>query len=308
MGMSSRRGAIVLLRLAGVILTVILAGSDCAANTVPNLGAAADFGLLGLNNAHYAIQSAAIAGNIGIGQGGTATNNSGSIAGTAIEYSSGQITNTGSISGGISINPTEMTNANAGALSAYNTAVGDTATQSFGAITSSRTITGNGGLNVVDIASVNLNNRAITLSGTSSDIFVLRIAGNFTMAGSAGIVLGANVSASRVLIVFTGTGTTINIGINATRSINGTLLAPSASTNWQIASGNFDGEIITGTPASGGGVYINLNNVNLTVNPFRPVPEPSSIVLAGVGSAGLVSLAWSKRKRWRNAVEGLARE
>lgn len=294
--MRLRMGPVDLFRVAVFVAAAIVGGSTCAANTIPNLGAAADFGLLGLNNADYSIQNSLIVGDIGVGQGGTASNSSGAVFGDAIQYSSGQITNGGFISGSITVDSAEMTAANSGAISAYSTAVANTATQSFGPINSSTMINGNGGLNVVNISSVNLNNGTITLNGTSSDIFVLRVSGNFKLSGNSGINLGTNVSASQVLIVFTGTGTTINIATGNNTTINGTLLAPSASTNWQITGGVFNGEIITGTPDSRGRTPLDLSNVFLSAAPFRPVPEPSSVILAGVGTVCLASLMRRQRQ------------
>jgi len=124
------------------------------------------------------------------------------------------------------------------------------------------------------------------------------------MSGSASILLGPNVSASSVLIVFTGSGRqrfrvvrsdrlyrigpSINTGVNNSSTINGTLLAPSASTSWHVTAGTFNGEIITGTPASGGGgTPLSLSNVTLNAKGFRPIPEPSSFILAGVATMGL---------------------
>lgn len=281
-----------------VAVAAVFSAPPCAAATIPNLGAAANFGVLGLNNAHYTIQaSTTINGNIGIASGGSVEVHAGTVKGVAFEAASGQITNTGTITGGISIDPTQMSAANSGANSAFSTAVAATTTQTFGAITSSTTITGNGGFNVVNISSVNLTAGAITLNGTANDVFVLRISGNLTMSGASSILLGANVKPENVLIVFTGTGQTINIGVGGTSQINGTLLAPSPSTNWQLASGLFNGEIITGTPASGGGVFPNFNNITLNAHGFRPIPEPSSIVLAGIATLGLVGFTRRVRSR-----------
>src|SRR5262249_13102321 len=111
--------------------------SPCAADTIPDLGAAADFAVLGLNNSAFTITgSGSVTGDIAIAQGGEASV-AGNVTGSAIQSSSGQITGSGTITGGISVNPSLMSAANSGALSAYNTAVADTATQTFGAINTS---------------------------------------------------------------------------------------------------------------------------------------------------------------------------
>lgn len=297
-------------RCLAAIRVLVLAASasmcaslPCVADVIPDLGAAGNFGVLGLNNASYNITAATtILGNIGIAQGGSVSN-AGSVAGTAIENSVGQVTNSGTITGGITISSSLMTSANSGANSAFSAAVANTATQTFGAITTSTTIMGNGGLNTVNIASVNLNGGNITLNGTASDVFVLRVAGNFKLNGNSGILLGTGVSASQVLIVFTGTGTSITISETGGATVNGTLLAPSASTSWAITSGTFVGEIITGTPASGGGTRLNLSNINLTARPFKPIPEPGALVLGGIASVGLVGLIRRNRKSQGRTVD-----
>jgi hypothetical protein len=271
-------------------------GPKCAANTIPDLGAAADFGVLGLSNASYAIQGSIVVGDVGIAAGGAASN-SGAVFGNATESSSGQFTNSGYLSGSISVDPTTMASANSAARTAASVAAGDTPTQALGAVNSSTTVTGNGGLNVIRITSLNLNNASLTLNGTASDIFVIQVSGNFTMTGSGRIVLGTNVSASQVLIVFTSnnTGVTIGPSNNNNPTINGTLLSASTSTNWNITGGIFNGEIITATTPSHAGT-LNLSGAILSATPFRPIPEPSSVVLAGIASLWLASLARWKRK------------
>ena len=49
------------------------------------------------------------------------------------------------------------------------------ATQTFGQINGSQSITGNGGLNVIDVSS--LSNPTLTLNGNSSDLFVFNVSG-----------------------------------------------------------------------------------------------------------------------------------
>jgi hypothetical protein len=288
----------VLLFSAGVLAT-----STCAANTVPDLGSASNFALLGLNNANYTIQSAStVNGTIGIASGGTVTIQNGTVKGSAIQASAGQITNNGgSITGGIVTSSSTMSAANTGAMNAFSTATSpsNVPNQTFSTISlsnSSTTINGNGGLNYIDIGTLNLSNSSLTLHGTASDVFVLRVSGNFTMSGSSSLLLSSGVTAEHVLIVFTGSGQTINIGIGS-NTVNGTLLAPTANTNWQLASGTFNGEIITGTPASGVGTYINLNNVTINQHGFHAVPEPSSVALAAIASVGLITAARRKGKR-----------
>jgi hypothetical protein len=90
------------------------------------------------------------------------------------------------------------------ASTSSSTAVALPATQTYGAITGTQTITGNGGLDVIDIAS--LHNPDLTISGDSSDLFVFNVAGLFQTNQTNQPIILNGISASQILWNLTGTG------------------------------------------------------------------------------------------------------
>src|SRR5947209_9755691 len=96
-----------------------------------------------------------------------------------------------------------------------------TPTQTFGAITSGMTISKNAvGNYVFDIASINLNQSALTLSAPAGSTFVLNISGNITLNGGSqgnGLLLAGGLKSSDVFINLTraNSNLTTNGGGNA---------------------------------------------------------------------------------------------
>jgi hypothetical protein len=76
------------------------------------------------------------------------------------------------------------------------------ATQTFTTINNTTTITGNGGLNVIDVA--NIQNAKLTLSGTANDFFVFNVSN--AISTNQPMTL-SGVSPSQILFNLTGTGT-----------------------------------------------------------------------------------------------------
>lgn len=177
------------------------------------------------------------------------------------------------------------------ALNSFNNNTALTATQSFASgITSGTTITGNGGLNVISVTgNINLGNgENLTLSGTSSDIFVINVSGTLTLTGNAKLLI-SGVPVENVIYNFTGSSGTINTGVGDV--LNGVFLAPNYS---MTLDGIWNGEIISGKT-------IQLLS-GVTVNGPSPVPEPATLLLLGTGLAAVG--AWSRKElSRRQAVE-----
>ena len=133
----------------------------------------------------------------------------------------------------------------AAAQAAVNTASASYAamspTQTFGDITSTMTITGNGGVNVISVRSVDLNSRVLTLSGNANNTFIINVANGFQLADSK-ILLSGGVLASRVIFNFPTIGSTIDM-YKATNVINGTFLAPYRAVIYHNPA-TFNGQII----------------------------------------------------------------
>ena len=127
------------------------------------------------------------------------------ITGNVYEYASGQYSGPGKLGGSVIINSTLLAQNDTDALNASTTAQGLTATQTFGNISSTTTVTGNGGLNVIDInGSINLNNASLILSGSASDVFIVNVTGSASFGGTGGLSLAGGVTPNHVLYNFTG--------------------------------------------------------------------------------------------------------
>jgi hypothetical protein len=104
---------------------------------------------------------------------------------------------------------------------------------------------------VISVGSVNLSSaQVVTLKGGPNTSFVINITGGFTMGGSAKIMGGANINASRIFINIIGSGSDVTSHIN--NFIEGSVMAPSRKVNLH----NVTGQVIAGgaslTAMSGG--------------------------------------------------------
>ena len=120
-------------------------------------------------------------------------------------------------------------------------------TRTISSITGSMTLTGNGGLNVINVGSITLVKKVLTLKGGPNDIFIINVAGNFSM-GSSQVVLAGGVTVGHVLWNFPGTGTSVKVYKDIT-SVSGTFLAPFRDYVQDVAT-------LYGSVVSGGNVSI----------------------------------------------------
>src|SRR5207249_2444454 len=90
-------------------------------------------------------------------------------------------------------------------------------TKTISSITKSTTITGNGGVNVINVGSIVLVKQVLTLKGGPNDYFILNVPGDYSL-GSSQVVLTGGVTGNHVLWNFPGTGTTVNIYKDVTTS------------------------------------------------------------------------------------------
>ena len=98
-------------------------------------------------------------------------------------------------------------------------------------------MTGNGGLNVIDING-DINNSLI-LKGTANDIFIVNVKGSVDLQGKETLGLAGGVTADHVLYNFIGPDGSVITGKN--NVIDGTLLGP---TYGFFLRGDVDGAII----------------------------------------------------------------
>jgi hypothetical protein len=154
------------------------------------------------------------------------------------------------------------------------------------------TITGNGGLNVVDFST--LQNPLLTIVGNSSDFFVFNVSGSL----NTNEVMTLNgVTASQILWNFTGTSGNVFQTSGGDLSY-GTFLATNGG-NFQFSNLNLTGQLIN----TAGDVQF-VSGSSMSGQPATPpsVPEPSSTALLASGSLALIGLIrWSRSKQNESA-------
>jgi hypothetical protein len=266
--------------------------SQCQAGVIPDLGTAANYGVLGLENTSINNSLVTINGNEGVSQGGSLVNMAPStITGNVYEFATGQYSGPGHLGGSVITNPSLLTQNDTDALNASTAAAALAPTQTLSGVGSPTVVNGNGGLNVIDVNG-NITN-SLTLNGTSSDFFVVNVTGNVALGGSSVLGLSGGVTAANVLYNFIGSDT---VATHVGNTLNGTLLGPNTSFN---LDGTFNGEII------GGGKSISLlsgavvNFIPFT-QPTPPVPEIDPGSAAGALTllcGGTLVLADRRRRR-----------
>jgi PEP-CTERM motif len=221
------------------------------------------------------VNSGPITGNVLLGDGNTSGSSGGG---------NGQVTGhvdvsppaSGDFLAHIQIAPTINTVDSSVGVMAFNDAValsnaasGLSPTQTFGAVTGALTINGNGGLNVIDIAS--LSNPDITINGGSSDNFVFNVSGNF----QTNHVMTLNgVTASQILWNMTGTSGNI-FETSGGDVLFGTFLATNGG-DFQFSNLDLTGQLIN-----------TAGHMQIVSGSQVTIPEPNTYGLIGIGAMAL---------------------
>jgi hypothetical protein len=114
-------------------------------------------------------------------------------------------------------------------------------TQVFKKLTSSVTITGNGGTNVISVKALDYHGQTLTLVGGANDVFIFDVTGGFDFAHSQ-VTLSGGVTATHVLFDFPTAGPAIELNAH-NNVLVGTFLAPYRDLNYE-GSGVFTGGVI----------------------------------------------------------------
>jgi hypothetical protein len=200
-------------------------------------------------------------GNVAVASGSATINNPFSIGGKlylgpGVSYSS-NVTPGGGVVTGSSV-ATDAASAASKAASEFSAMK---ATQTVGTLGNNSTITGTSGLNVIDASGVNVTNGTVTLSGSSSSVFVINVSGDFNVS-NGGVTLSGGVSESNVVWNISG-NLTITGGGPAT--FYGFALDPGGQVT--VHDDTWYGEVIGGTIT---------DTIGFTVVPPPPPPPPST--------------------------------
>ncbi len=282
------------------LFVIILVARPAAAQLAPadlsglDLGPAANYALVDLGNTTLGWNSGPIAGSVLLGLGLTANlsggNNGGLTNGGILYYD-----NTATINGELQNPPTRVlvptTTTEAVLTAAQNVSTYASSlspTQTFSNITTTTTITGNGGLNVIDVT--NIQNAKLTLSGNANDYFVFNLT-NQIMENQP-MSLSGGVLASHILFNLTGTGTVAVFQTSGGDVSFGTYLATHGGT-FQFSNLKLTGALIN---TAGNVQFVSGSQIG-DFEPFE-VPEPATFSLLGIG---LVAFGIFRKRRLQAA-------
>lgn len=272
--------------IALVALTILSATASSFATPLPEGSVLPNYAVVSTGpTASIKVNSGPITGNVLLGNGTTSSSSGGG---------NGQVTGRVDVSPvvfgdnllHIQIPPTIVSVPSSVGVTAFNDAVtlSNTAsalapTQTFGNVTGALTINGNGGLNVIDITS--LQNPDLTINGGSNDNFVFNISGNFQ---TNHVMVLNGVTASQILFNMTGTSGNI-FQTSGGDALFGTFLATRGG-DFQFSNLNLLGQLIN-----------TAGHMEIVSGSQVTIPEPNTFGLITIGAIGL---AWA-RKRWNRA-------
>jgi hypothetical protein len=254
-----------------------------AAAGLVTLGTAGNYAVLGLAKTKINNSLVTVYGNEGVSSGGSLSNAAPSeITGNVYQYASGEYSGPGKLDGALLTNATLLNQNDADALAASTAAAHLKATQTFGSISSATTITGNGGLNVINInGNITLgSSNSLILQGSASDVFIVNVTGTLSINGSAQLTLAGGVTSNHILYNFTASSGSISSQVG--NVWYGTILAPNLSYS---LDGVYYGELIAGGSSisllSGVKIYAStkLSNTATVTAAYAPAQQSTAQII-----------------------------
>jgi len=247
----------------GLFIPVPIPAGSCAIPaayaTGLNLGTDASYIFIDTGNTKLGWNAYQLNGNVLFGQGLTVQlsggNNGGLGAGFKV-YDDSTTNISGSLQNPLTFAsvPTSQTAAAAAtAKSVSNYANGLAATQAFNSINNNMTINGDGGLNVIDVGSI--QNANLTIHGSASDYFIFNVSNGIQT--NQVITLTGGVTASNILWNLTGSGNVLQT--SGGNVLVGTFLATNGG-QFQFSELQLTGALIN----TGGNVQLVSGNHTLT--------------------------------------------
>ena len=239
-----------------------------------DLGTDASYIFIDTGSTHLGWNAYQLDGNVLFGQGLTVQlsggNNGGLGAGDSV-FADSTTNITGSLQNPITIVKVATSQTAAAAATAHsvsNFAKGLTATQTFGNISNTLTINGNGGLNVISVG--NIQNATLTINGSANDFFVFNVSGQINTNHVMSLTGG--VPASHILWNLTGTGTVLQT--SGGNVLVGTFLATNGGA-FQFSELQLTGELIN----TDGNIQLVSGNHTLIQVGFTPPPTLGQCVI-----------------------------
>jgi hypothetical protein len=286
------------LSVASGLAVAVLTATSAHAATFPPMPDLSPYAIVSVGpKASLTINSGPIVGEVLAGDGAivsTSGGNNGSITGGAFADTALQLGHFN----GLNTKPTETlvsstltSNAFTEAQSLQAFLDGLTATQTFGALSNTTTITGGStvsDLNVINFTS--LQNDTLTISGDADDFFVLRTSG--IVNTNRVMTLTGGVTADHIFWDLDGSSGNV-LQTSGGNQLFGTFIDTKGG-NFQFSELQLGGQLIN----TGGHIQF-VSGSHMTADVFTPpkVPEPATWVMMLAGFGGLGAALRSRRKQ-----------
>jgi len=261
------------LSIAAVAVGIFTAGA--ATDTLPggaiNVGSADYFTVLTKSDAGFTDNTitgpSSVIGNYGLGgQGKLSITGSSTITGKLVNHTGGQVNGANAISGGVTTNDAQLTQALADAQMLSDAAAAEASSPQYASMTNvnitnsnqSMSITGGPGEKIVlNLQSFVITQGSFTLQGTATTSFIINVAKNFSLSGGSKILL-SGVPPQNVLFNIRGTGG--QVAFSGGSSMSGILLALNRKVD--LSGGHVTGKVIADQVVitSGGSVVTPTTN------------------------------------------------